>query len=130
MCFSNLLFYQDLPHSNKKKLDNFGTSRFHLKPAVHVERDLDLSQVNIVMINNNLFFQEASVRWVQKVSHGWRKKGKKIILHSSYGLCLLLFAWKMQKKIGLFCRIPFFEVEEAEQSAFEQLLYQWDFSSL
>ena len=23
------------------------------------------------------------------------------------------------KKIGLFCRIPFFEVEEAEQSAFE-----------
>lgn len=62
MFFSNLLFYQDLPHSNKKKLDNFGTSRFHLKPAVHVERDLDLSQVNIVMINNNLFFQEASVR--------------------------------------------------------------------
>ena len=62
MFFSNLLFYQDLPHSNKKKLDSFGTSRFHLKPAVHVERDLDLSQVNIVMINNILFFQEVSVR--------------------------------------------------------------------
>ena len=62
MFFSNLLFYQDLPNSNKKKLDNYGTSRFHLKPAVLVERDLDLSQVNIVMINNNLFFQEASVR--------------------------------------------------------------------
>ena len=60
--FLKLVIYQDLPHSNKKKLDNFGTSRFHLKPAVHVERDLDLSQVNIVMINNNLFFQEASVR--------------------------------------------------------------------
>lgn len=98
MFFSNLLFYQDLPHSNKKKLDNFGTSRFHLKPAVHVERDLDLSQVNIVMINNILFFQEVSMRWVQKVSHGWRKKGEKIILHSSYGLHLLLCAWKMQKK--------------------------------
>ena len=62
MFFSNLLFYQDLPHSNKKKLDNYSTSRFHLKPAVLVERDLDLSQVNIVMINNNLFFQEASVK--------------------------------------------------------------------
>ena len=62
MFFSNLLFYQDLPHSNKKKLDNYGISRFHLKPAVLVERDLDLSQVNIVMINNILFFQEVSMR--------------------------------------------------------------------
>ena len=62
MFFSNLLFYQDLLHSNKKKLDNYGISRFHLKPAVLVERDLDLSQVNIVMINNILFFQEVSMR--------------------------------------------------------------------
>ena len=114
MFFSNLLFYQDLPHSNKKKLDNYGISRFHLKPAVLVERDLDLSQVNIVMINNILFFQEVSMRWVQKVSHGWRMKRKTIILHSSYGLRLLLFAWKLQKKIGLFCRVLFFKVEEAE----------------
>ncbi|KAL9965793.1 hypothetical protein ACROYT_G029640 [Oculina patagonica] len=29
---------------DQKKLDSFSTSRFHLRPIVHVERDLDLSQ--------------------------------------------------------------------------------------
>lgn len=34
-------------------------------------------------------------------------------------LALATVRLKNAKKIGLFCRIPFFEVEEAEQSAFE-----------
>ena len=34
-------------------------------------------------------------------------------------LALATVCLKNAKKIGLFCRIPFFEVEEAEPSAFE-----------
>ena len=59
--FLKLVIYQDLPHSNKKKLDNFGTSRFHLKPAVHVERDLDLSQVNIVHVERDLDLSQVNI---------------------------------------------------------------------
>ena len=32
---------------DKKTLDSFSTSRFHLRPSVHVERDLDPNQVLI-----------------------------------------------------------------------------------
>ncbi|PFX25843.1 uncharacterized protein LOC111329743 isoform X2 [Stylophora pistillata] len=35
---------KDQPPSDKKKFDNYSTSRFHLKPTVLVERDMDPSQ--------------------------------------------------------------------------------------
>ena len=46
--FSHFVIFFHIEHKNseQKNVESYSSSRFHLRPTVHVERDLDPNQVN------------------------------------------------------------------------------------